>query len=271
MLGDWHLRLHHAGTDPDKREILGLHSHPFLEIVIIERGRGRDERPTGSTAVAAPAVIVAGPDDVHRLHVDRRQRMIMTWFGLTVTGTAEDDTLVGRWLAGHRPVVALSPALHHDLIALQQECADAGPGWTLAATDRLRLFVINVLRATVLDLPSSEAADADGVLIDHFLTHVRRHPALGPSEIAQALQLHERRLTRLVRRRLGCSPLAAITRERMALARLWLSQRDRSVAAVAQALGYADARHFARRFRAATGVPPAVWRQDSYRRERGEG
>jgi AraC-like DNA-binding protein len=265
-IAGWTLRLTSAGTDQHKRDFFGVDRHPFLELVIIERGRGRAEHPQQAVAVDGPTLIIAAPDEPHRLIGDRRRRMVLTWLALAVSGVPEPGHLAARWLRGHRSVIPLPAEVAADLAALERECAAAGPAWTLAATDRLRLLLISALRQTSDDPGTAEAADEDGALVAAFLDAVRRHPALGPAEIARHLGLHQRRLTRLARRALGCSPLVAITRERLVLARHELSDPARSVAEIARRLGYADPRHFARVFRTATGESPAHWRRERYRR-----
>lgn len=265
-LAGWTLRLISVGTDLDKRDFFATDRHPFLEIVVIEQGRGQAESSGQHTAFAGPTLIVTAPEEPHALRGDRRRRMVLTWFGLAVSGSPEPRGLVAAWLSDHKPAITLPQSLAVELATLQGECDAAQSAWSQAAVDRLRLFIIGALRHSAGDPGYGEAADADGVQIEAFLEQVRRAPHDGPTAVAKILGIHERQLTRLVRRGLGCSPLAAITRERMTLARLYLSNPDLSVVAIAERLGYGDARHFARIFRRVTGEAPALWRQNRYRR-----
>jgi AraC-like DNA-binding protein len=65
-----------------------------------------------------------------------------------------------------------------------------------------------------------------------------------------------------------------IIEERLARAAAALTddrQRRSPISAIGFSLGFQDAAHFSRRFRAAFGVPPHIWRQESTRPQPGLG
>ncbi len=96
--------------------------------------------------------------------------------------------------------------------------------------------------------------------------YVRRHltePGLDAERIARAHAVSVRHLYRVCAAA-GMSLEQEVIAQRLEAARVRLSSpagRQRSIAATARACGFADASHFARRFRAAYGLSPREWQR----------
>ena len=83
----------------------------------------------------------------------------------------------------------------------------------------------------------------------------------GAAELAAAAGLRTETLCRLFRRFLDTTPGAYLRARRMRLAAERLREPGARVKEVAAALGFADAFHFSRVFKAETGMTPKAWRQ----------
>jgi AraC-like DNA-binding protein len=101
-------------------------------------------------------------------------------------------------------------------------------------------------------------------IVEYALLHLTE-PSLTPERIAAAHHISLRHLYRLwSHNHTGVAEW--IIQERLARAAAALTddrQRRKPIAAIAFSLGFQDAAHFSRRFRAAYGVPPHLWRQES--------
>ena len=101
-------------------------------------------------------------------------------------------------------------------------------------------------------------------IVEYILLHLVE-PSLTPERIAAAHNISLRHLYRLwSHNQLGIAEWIII--ERLARAAAALTderQRRTTISMIAYSLGFRDAAHFSRRFRATYGVPPRIWRQES--------
>jgi AraC-like DNA-binding protein len=98
--------------------------------------------------------------------------------------------------------------------------------------------------------------DDEGRLVNAIVEHVEGLPELlRVDELCERFEISERRLQRLLHKRIGLSPKWLIRRRRLQEA----AERLRSgaeLSGIAAELGYADQAHFTRDWRAATGLTP---------------
>jgi AraC family transcriptional regulator len=92
------------------------------------------------------------------------------------------------------------------------------------------------------------------MVIDYVHAHLRRDMSL--LELAAAIDLSPRHFSRLFRTTFGTSPHRYVIRERVNEARALLALRKLSVAAIAEAVGFADQSHLTNVFRRVTGFSP---------------
>jgi LacI family transcriptional regulator len=111
-------------------------------------------------------------------------------------------------------------------------------------------------------LRDSTAIAADSGPLATATDYIRRHASRNPGleDIAAAAGIHPRALQRLFRKRLGMTPLMAVTRERLAHARTLLAGTDLTVGEISTACGYASQQRFAAAFRREVGEPPGRFR-----------
>ncbi|NED93753.1 AraC family transcriptional regulator [Phytoactinopolyspora alkaliphila] len=142
---------------------------------------------------------------------------------------------------------------------------DARPdGWKERARDVLALLVVTFVAGPLPgddDPPFPRPLDA---MVRHVAGRWRDGVArpVPLTELATAASISPSSLSRLFRREFGVGPVAALELIRLARAEplLWMS--NLTMAAIAAQCGFTDAYHFSRRFRAAYGVPPSVFRAD---------
>ena len=117
---------------------------------------------------------------------------------------------------------------------------------------------------TALGCSAVEPAPRDARLV-RVLAVLSDHPGAGPvpypAMVARA-GLSRPHIDRLFRREMGCSPHRWLERQCLARAEELLRDHQRPIKAVAAALGFTDASHFAAWFRRLTGVSPKARRRD---------
>jgi AraC family transcriptional regulator len=83
---------------------------------------------------------------------------------------------------------------------------------------------------------------------------------LSLDDMAAAVQVSPGHLARIFRQRFGTGPVAAVELIRLARAATLVQRSSLTVAAVAEACGFANPFHFSRRFRTVYGIPPRTYR-----------
>lgn len=91
--------------------------------------------------------------------------------------------------------------------------------------------------------------------------HDNLSTVFGAAEIASALKMSRQRLDRLFTARLGHSVGAEIARHRISLAKKLLRNTEMSATEIASRCGYCNRSFFIKRFKAAVGATPHVWRR----------
>jgi AraC family transcriptional regulator, transcriptional activator of the genes for pyochelin and ferripyochelin receptors len=87
------------------------------------------------------------------------------------------------------------------------------------------------------------------------------HNPPSPVDLAKLVHLSERKLQKGFRELFGTTVFGYLHSYRMEQAKLLLCDRDTSIAAVANTVGYAHLGHFAAAFKKKFGVAPRVWQQ----------
>ena len=159
-------------------------------------------------------------------------------------GAARIERLTGEMLALSAPWqsdAALFHALAEAVLRSLPQAAPTGPNAPDAAPDERRLAQFRGL---------VEAHLADPRPLAHY---------------ADAMGVTERTLSRLVQRRMGCTPLEAVNRRRALEAQRLLRYTNASVTQVAHVLGFADPSYFSRFYLRLIGHRPQAERQPDLR------
>jgi AraC-like DNA-binding protein len=145
------------------------------------------------------------------------------------------------------------------------EAAPEAPGPT-DATLKKPFSAEELRRAVRRHLPPQELLD--GPADDAFLRKVVRtiekrlhDPGFRTRELAEALALSRRHLTRRLKEKLDRTPAALIRERRLARAQALLEDNPDTIREVSEAVGFRSPSHFSQVFREATGQTPSAYRQ----------
>ena len=134
------------------------------------------------------------------------------------------------------------------------------PGWRERAGELLAV-ITQALTAGPLPGP----AEPEPAALAAALDYIRRQwtAAMRPltlRELAEAASVSPSYLSRVFRKQYGCGPSTAIELVRLERARTMLARSNLTISQVASACGFADPLYFSRRFRAAHGIAPSLYR-----------
>ncbi|MEM7626351.1 MAG: helix-turn-helix domain-containing protein [Planctomycetota bacterium] len=128
-------------------------------------------------------------------------------------------------------------------------------------------LAMNALEAALLFAARARLDPAEAVRIDPRLRHVvdlihrRSDEPWTIAQLAAHAPLSPSRFAHLFREQLGVTPLQYLEAYRLQRARQLLETTGLGVAQIAEAVGFADAFYFSRRFKAAVGQSPRAYRQ----------
>ena len=110
-------------------------------------------------------------------------------------------------------------------------------------------------------------ASVDVAAVGRAIAYIKDHPdrAISLRELAAAAGLSRFHFSRLFKRQLGLSPARYVERTRIEQAKALIVGARMSLADIAQAVGFADQSHFARRFRHNEGRTPGAFARETAR------
>jgi AraC family transcriptional regulator len=110
-------------------------------------------------------------------------------------------------------------------------------------------------------------ASVDVAAVGRAIAYIEDNPdrAISLRELAGAAGLSRFHFSRLFKRQLGLSPARYVERTRIEQAKALIVDAQMSLADIAQAVGFADQSHFARRFRANEGRTPGAFAREQAR------
>lgn len=111
------------------------------------------------------------------------------------------------------------------------------------------------------DLP--ELPDSGGTFLKKVVETIERQlhdPSFTVAELADAMDLSRRHLTRRLRGEADTTPAALIRARRIERAKRHLEQNPDTVREVGETVGFQSASHFSQTFREAVGCPPSTYR-----------
>ncbi|MFP5021035.1 helix-turn-helix transcriptional regulator [Pseudonocardia phyllosphaerae] len=266
------IAVRHVTGPTDLARVHGPHAHDFLTLVHVVRGGcryvvdGRTwELGAGDAFVVSPGAVVDHAEET----TSAPGEFWAVTFPVEALSTAswQDHPLLAPFLGRHRGggqrltvPPADRPAWRARLVELDDELAHRRDGHAEAARALLTLLLV-ALGRLVDDVP---AESGDALLAAVFGVVEQRYAGpLSLRDVAAAVGLTPGHLTTVVRQATGRTVQQWITERRLREARRLLVSTDLPVADVGARVGYPDPGYFARRFRAAHGVPPAGWRTGS--------
>jgi AraC-like DNA-binding protein len=264
------------GEDPvrvfvvDEEGIAGVHTHNFAELVIITGGSGTHVTPRRKVEIFTGDV----------LHIDAGvEHEYRDVNGLALVNILYDQARMNispqqirRLDAFHRVVplpwnrLRLDPGELRIVLSLVRQLKktlkERPEGYRDRAQDEF-VGIAETLRQ--LHATSSEwRTRSEGYLGDvlKFIGENYERP-LTVAELVSTFKMSSSSLLRAFKRSLGATPIAYITRLRVAKAKELLRDKSLNITEVAFRVGFTDSNYFARRFRKVTGRSPQVYRREA--------
>jgi AraC-like DNA-binding protein len=251
-----------AGSYAQRRDF------PYWEIEYIVGGRGQAEVSGRREALASGSVYVVGPETRRGRRSDVRRPLRRHY--LWLDGAGAEAALRAAGLADGRVRRVEAPGEAREVFEwILREGAGRGAGAEeiVAHLARVLLLKLSAAReagaAPAAGPGGAETGDASArtsfercrELIDAEAARLK-----STAEIAAAAGLRSETVCRLFKRFLDTTPGDYLRGRRVRLAAVRLREPGARVKEVAAALGFADAFHFSRVFRAETGMSPRAWR-----------
>ena len=225
------------------------HSHPFFELIFFIEGKANIDAGSESVDVLGFDVVIYPPGLEHAEHLDlrHRQEIICFWadlgpvtpFGHAITLMDERGTLRSLFEMGYDEFTANRPH-SGELI-----------------TSYLRAIFLQVLQH--FSGPAREAMS----LVERSLGYIHEHYSrdFQVDELARELAVSPSYLFRLFKRKMQVAPMHYRNMVRIDKAKLLLADQRLTVDDVAERVGFADAKYFARVFRELAGTTPTGYRR----------
>ncbi len=232
---------------------------PYHKIEYIAAGRGWAELGGLRQGLAAGAAYASAPDARLGLRSDAGRPLRRYYLWLAGDGAGEALAEAGLGRARVRAVVAPGE-IREAWEWLLREGAGDGPR---AGELTRRLAEVLLLKlADARDAGAGEAEEGARESLERCRDLVDADAARlrGAADLAAAAGLRTETVCRLFRRFLDTTPGAYLRTRRMRLAAERLRAPDARVKEVAAELGFADAFHFSRVFKAEMGVGPRAWK-----------
>jgi AraC-like DNA-binding protein len=263
--------------DPELQRDLALHAHDNVELVVVTSGGGLHCTEGGRWPIARGDVFAIPVGMAHGYARTRQLQLINLGYDPT--------RLTGPWahLAGMPGFSALSliePRLRrHQAFAghlhlnepdlqgilamageLERELVQRAAGWESAAEGWMLQLLIRLARHYgALATPAAASALRLSAVVAWIEAHLAQ--PLDQEHLARIGHLSRATLQRLFSAAYGTSVMRYVESLRIARARELLAGGGAGVAAVAAAVGYPDANHFARVFRRHLGCAPGDFRR----------
>ncbi len=237
---------------------ISAHRHRHsMQVLIINEGCVVAVLDGHRVDLAGPCHIVVPAGTVHGFRFSLETRGWVLTLGQEFASRAGRDDPLARVISrgAHG---TLDPASARRISAFAEELLMLGPEWNPAGP--FHALAEALLRSLPRDGGSAgDAADRRLAIFRHLVeTHLTEHRPV--SFYAASIGTTERTLSRLVQRRLGCTPLEAINRRLALEARRLLRHTNATISQVAEELGFADASYFSRFYLRTTGNRPSAER-----------
>lgn len=258
---------------------LDLHTHDFVELVLILDGRAQHLTKDASYPLAAGDAFVIKPGFAHGYRDTRQLELCNILFDPAGLDLPRAD--LSR-LPGYHALFELEPSFRDthrfqsrlflppaqrqqvmewaDLLAQELEARQDGyEHLSLALLIRIVGYLARAY--TGMTTPASRTLLA----VNQVVSHIEHHYAATVSlrELAQMAHMGERSLQRYFQQAFGVSPVNYVNRLRVNKACQLLTEPHLNITQVADAVGITDSNYFARIFRRLTGTSPSAYRKSS--------
>lgn len=196
-------------------------------------------------------LLPAGSDQIYYSNVDNVFERI--WINYTGVLGSTLSAAYGITNA----VVFRGAYVEAEMTALIDACLAATDG---AAYAKASALAFHAVLARLAEVVGEEDAESPMERVRYYIdTHITEDLKL--SDVARALGYSPEHVCRRFGRTYGITPHSYILQSRLRMAMVMLSTSDRSVAQIAEALRFSDARHFSAQFLAHVGMRPSAYRR----------
>ncbi len=249
-----------------------------FHLFLLSRGAGLLEAEDGPHRLAERSLCWLPNGTPRRLGLEAGSRGLLLSIPDVMLGRSIPDDIVGSQM---RQAIGLKHCLQHleaDAFAaiesragqIEQELFDRRPGAEMVLQNLVSILAVDLWRQS--GAQTIEAVPVPRTLVHGFLSlldvHLRDHWSV--ARYAEHLGTTRDRLTSVLRRATGETPLALIHRKMIAEAKTLLTSSNQQVAEVAFTLGYNDPAYFNRFFQRHVGETPARYRRDARRQRDGD-
>lgn len=227
-------------------------------IALLVRGRARFESADGAIDLGPGGVYLVLPGVPFAMRSRGRGHTVLRCVvpGAKAIAALAADPGLGAWQVTSAAAIGeLMEQLWHEARAAQPHASTVCAGHLQAMVGLLR----RTLAAGGAGSTGRREFERCRAVADREYAHLADATAL-----AAACALSRVHLARLFRRYAGTTPYAYLEARRMDQARALLALGDRSVAAIAEELGYRSPFTFSRAFKRVVGVAPSRWQKLPY-------
>lgn len=252
-----------------------VHSHDFVEIVLIPSGTGAFYDSMRESRAQAGDVYVLVPGSVHGIRdaVDMQVWNVQfmpdpEWLPVKrISELGEYSRVFGK--PAHRdrlPPEKLAPTpedfaeLQRLALLLDGELRGRREGYSLLCASLLTEFLVRLLRSAEV-APAPHVADMRQMAAAMAHVEANLSGRLTLASLAAFAGVSESALCRAFRSRVGQSPIEYVLSRRIARSFPLLASTNGNIAEVAAQVGFSDPSYFSRQFRRYVGVSPSEYRQ----------
>jgi len=251
-----------------------LHTHDFIEMVVVLGGSGLHLTSYGDYRISAGDVFVIQRNIAHGF----AESLGMEIANFMLSQTFVEDT--GRWLRqmpGYHSLFILEPVhrYQHELRnrlhlaapdrklvrrlvdSITDELGNKRPAYRAMVTAHWQLLLAHLCRVF-----SDAAADAPFSPLAETIAYMERHyqEKLALRDLAVRAHLSPNHFIRTFKQHYGSTPMRYLNRLRIERARELLRGSGRDMTDIALSCGFGDSNYFARVFKAVEGLTPREYR-----------
>ena len=233
-----------------------LHEHTALYVL---RGEGEFESAAaGRRQVAPGTLILLFPADWHRYRPDKKTGWDEYW--VSFAGRQMDELVRGGFFSPAEPLMDVGP--DETVLRCYLDLLDLGRAEPLGFQQLAAAGVYSILAAALTASRRRGSSEKDEQRVREAKVYLEEHVEASVSipDLAKALCISPRHLSRLFRRHMGMSPHEFYVQLKMRRVQQLLGT-DLSLKEIAHRLGFESPFHLSRAFKNRFGEPPSQWRQ----------
>ena len=248
----------HVNDIGRKGEYFSLHWHEHIELHYVLAGRTILRLNQREITASEGNLVIVNSNELHSGYCDGSHMEVMVMIfdmGDLSKELADKNVIFRSVVDGDRDIDAIMAAIY-------QEYREQKIGYRLVCKGEMLRLIAHLVReyaAEILTDRESERRKKQlerlNTVIDYIQCNYTRQ--IGNWELAGIIHLSEDRFNHLFKESMGMAPMQYINEVRIKKAMNLLKRKDRTVAEIADSVGFTDYNHFGRQFRRYYGFPPS--------------